>query len=152
MTAVELDTLAPQTVIDRLKGLAVAGNPWFGSAGEMVALSYLKQGKPQHGGRNLRRHGQGQDAPRHIAIPRHPDGRLARRRRGPGTGGRNTGRHQMKRLILALVAVSLLGGCGTLGVGGKKKKNVTPTVGERISVLSQERVARGRSGLAARPR
>lgn len=47
MTAVELDTLAPQTVIDRLKGLAVAGNPWFGSAGEMVALSYLKQGKPQ---------------------------------------------------------------------------------------------------------
>lgn len=47
MTAVELDTLPPQTVIDRLKGLAVAGNPWFGSAGEMVALSYLKQNKPQ---------------------------------------------------------------------------------------------------------
>jgi hypothetical protein len=47
MTAVELDTLAPQAVIDRLKGLAVAGNPWFGSAGEMTALSYLKQGKPQ---------------------------------------------------------------------------------------------------------
>ncbi|MGZ8418775.1 MAG: tetratricopeptide repeat protein [Allosphingosinicella sp.] len=47
MTAVELDTLPPQAVIDRLKGLAVAGNPWFGSAGEMVALSYLKQGKPQ---------------------------------------------------------------------------------------------------------
>jgi hypothetical protein len=47
MTAVELDTLAPQAVIDRLKGLAVAGNPWFGSAGEMVALSYLKLNKPQ---------------------------------------------------------------------------------------------------------
>ena len=47
MTAVELDTLPPQSVIDRLKGLAVAGNPWFGSAGEMVALSYLKLGKPQ---------------------------------------------------------------------------------------------------------
>ncbi|HET9638979.1 MAG TPA: tetratricopeptide repeat protein [Allosphingosinicella sp.] len=47
MTAVELDTLAPQAVIDRLKGLAVAGNPWFGSAGEMVALSYLKLGKPK---------------------------------------------------------------------------------------------------------
>ncbi|HEU0097901.1 MAG TPA: tetratricopeptide repeat protein [Allosphingosinicella sp.] len=45
-TAVELDTLPPQTVIDRLKGLAVAGNPWFGSAGEMVALSYLKLNKP----------------------------------------------------------------------------------------------------------
>jgi hypothetical protein len=47
MTAVEFDTLPPQAVIDRLKGLAVAGNPWFGSAGEMVALSYLKQGKPK---------------------------------------------------------------------------------------------------------
>ena len=47
MTAVELDTLPPQAVIDRLKGLAVAGNPWFGSAGEMIALSYLKLNKPQ---------------------------------------------------------------------------------------------------------
>lgn len=47
MTAVELDTLPPQAVIDRLKGLAVAGNPWFGSAGEMVALSYLRLNKPQ---------------------------------------------------------------------------------------------------------
>lgn len=47
MTAVEFDTLPPQAVIDRLKGLAVAGNPWFGSAGEMVALSYLKLNKPQ---------------------------------------------------------------------------------------------------------
>ncbi len=47
MTAAELDTLPPQAVIDRLKGLAVPGNAWHGSAGEMVALSYLKQGKPQ---------------------------------------------------------------------------------------------------------
>jgi outer membrane protein assembly factor BamB len=46
----------------------------------------------------------------------------------------------MKRIVLALVAVSLLGGCGSLGVGGKGKKKVTPTVGERISVLSRERV------------
>ena len=46
----------------------------------------------------------------------------------------------MKRILLALAAVSLLGGCGSLGIGGKGKKNVTPTVGERISVLSQERV------------
>ena len=40
-TAAEFDTLKPQTVIDRLKPLAVPGNAWFGSAGEMVALSYL---------------------------------------------------------------------------------------------------------------
>ena len=47
MTAVEFDTLPPQAVIDRLKGLAVAGNPWFGSAGEMVALSHLRLNRPQ---------------------------------------------------------------------------------------------------------
>lgn len=40
-TTAEFDTLKPQEVIDRLKPLAVPGNPWFGSAGEMVALSYL---------------------------------------------------------------------------------------------------------------
>jgi hypothetical protein len=47
MTAVEFDTLPPQAVVDRLKGLAVAGNPWFGSAGEMVALSHLRLNRPQ---------------------------------------------------------------------------------------------------------
>lgn len=50
MTALELDTLPPQAVIDRLKGLAVAGNPWFGSAGEMVAISYLRMNKPEQAG------------------------------------------------------------------------------------------------------
>ena len=40
-TTAEFDGLKPQEVIDRLKSLAVPGNPWFGSAGEMVALSYL---------------------------------------------------------------------------------------------------------------
>ena len=28
-----------------MKPLAVAGNPWFGSAGELVALAYQKMGK-----------------------------------------------------------------------------------------------------------
>jgi outer membrane protein assembly factor BamB len=41
----------------------------------------------------------------------------------------------MKRLILALAAVSLLGGCSVFHKG---KKHNTPTVGERISVLSNE--------------
>ena len=44
------DVMAPQQVIDRLKPLAVPGNPWFGSAGEMLGLAYLKQGKPQLAG------------------------------------------------------------------------------------------------------
>ena len=41
----EFDTLPPQKTIDRLKTLATPGNPWFGSAGEMTALSYMKMGK-----------------------------------------------------------------------------------------------------------
>ncbi len=44
-TSAEFDTLPPQTVIARLKPLAVAGNAWFGSAGELTAISYMKLGK-----------------------------------------------------------------------------------------------------------
>lgn len=46
-TALEYDKLAPAVVIERLKPVAVEGNPWFGSAGEMVAIAYLKQQKPE---------------------------------------------------------------------------------------------------------
>lgn len=44
-TVAEFDDLEPQKVVDRLKSLAVPGNPWFGSAGEMVAISYLNMDK-----------------------------------------------------------------------------------------------------------
>jgi hypothetical protein len=43
--AANFEKMDPQQVIDRLKPLATPGNPWFGSAGEMVAMAYLKQGK-----------------------------------------------------------------------------------------------------------
>ncbi|MDB5689138.1 MAG: hypothetical protein JWL91_1014 [Sphingomonas bacterium] len=46
-TALEFDTLPPAQVIARLTPLAVAGNPWFGSAGEMVAVSHLKLNQPK---------------------------------------------------------------------------------------------------------
>jgi hypothetical protein len=41
-TYAEFDSLKPQTVIDRLKPLAVKGAPWFGSAGELLAVAYLQ--------------------------------------------------------------------------------------------------------------
>ncbi|PSJ38361.1 tetratricopeptide repeat protein [Allosphingosinicella deserti] len=50
LTHVQFDKLQPQAVVDRLKGHAVTGNPWFGSAGEMVAISYLKLGKQKEAG------------------------------------------------------------------------------------------------------
>ena len=44
-TSAEFDTLKPDVVVARLRGLAVKGTPWFGSAGEMVAVSYLKMNR-----------------------------------------------------------------------------------------------------------
>jgi hypothetical protein len=45
-TTIEFDRLPPQEVITRLQPLAVAGGPWFGSAGELVALAHLKANQP----------------------------------------------------------------------------------------------------------
>lgn len=44
-TASEFDTLRPERVVDRLKQLAISGQPWFGSAGEMTAIAYMKMNK-----------------------------------------------------------------------------------------------------------
>lgn len=43
--AADFDAMKPQDVVDRLKPLAIPGNPWFGAAGELVGMAYLKQGK-----------------------------------------------------------------------------------------------------------
>lgn len=48
--AAQFDTLPPAQSIDRLKGLALPGKPWFGSAGEMTAISYLRLGKRREAG------------------------------------------------------------------------------------------------------
>ncbi len=44
-TMAQFDDLKPQQVIDQLKPLAVPDNPWFGSAGEMTAISYMRLDK-----------------------------------------------------------------------------------------------------------
>ena len=49
-TALEFETLQPQQIVDRLKPLAVEGSPWFGSAGELVAIAYMKMRKPDLAG------------------------------------------------------------------------------------------------------
>ncbi|HUQ14150.1 MAG TPA: tetratricopeptide repeat protein [Novosphingobium sp.] len=48
--AVTFDTLPPERVIARLKPLAVPGNAFFGSAGELVGAAYLKQGRGELAG------------------------------------------------------------------------------------------------------
>lgn len=51
VTALEFDSLKPEEVISRLQPLAKAGEPWFGSAGELTAMALLKQGKKNEAGR-----------------------------------------------------------------------------------------------------
>jgi len=50
LVAVQFDAMKPQDVIDRLKPQATPGNPWFGSAGELVGMAYLAQGKEELAG------------------------------------------------------------------------------------------------------
>ena len=48
--AVRFDTIPPEQVIARLKPIAVPGNAFFGSAGELVGAAYMKQGKNELAG------------------------------------------------------------------------------------------------------
>jgi hypothetical protein len=50
-TSAQYDTLPPAQVVERLRGLAVKDSPWFGSAGEMVAVAYLRQNKRAEAGK-----------------------------------------------------------------------------------------------------
>ena len=43
-TAVEFEDVEPQAVIDRMAGLAIPGNPWFGSAAELTAVAMMAMG------------------------------------------------------------------------------------------------------------
>lgn len=50
-TALEFDTIKPEEVVARLEPLTKPGNPWFGTAGEMTAMAYIKQGQNDRAGR-----------------------------------------------------------------------------------------------------
>ncbi|MEY4160020.1 MAG: hypothetical protein RLZZ136_641 [Pseudomonadota bacterium] len=42
--ALQFDSMKPEAVVAALKPLAVPGKPWFGSAGELLGIAYMKQG------------------------------------------------------------------------------------------------------------
>jgi len=69
--ALQFDTLPPAKVVERLKPLAVAGNPWFGSAGELTAAAYFKMNRRDLAGPLLA--GIARDA----SVPRSLRGRAA---------------------------------------------------------------------------
>lgn len=49
-TAAEYDRMKPDDIVARLAPLATKGNPWFGSAGEMVAIAHLNANRPRLAG------------------------------------------------------------------------------------------------------
>lgn len=65
-TALEFDSLQPQAVVQRLGALARPGQAWFGSAGEMVAVAYLKMGQQQRAGQMFQRIGADENVPPSI--------------------------------------------------------------------------------------
>lgn len=50
-TTLEFDKLKAEEVISRLEPITKPGNPWFGSAGELTAMAYIKQGHNDQAGR-----------------------------------------------------------------------------------------------------
>lgn len=65
-TALEFDSLQPQAVIQRLRPLARPGQPWFGTAGEMVGVAYLKMRRPDLAGPLFGQIGQDETVPPSI--------------------------------------------------------------------------------------
>lgn len=63
LVSASYDTMDKQQVIDRLHTLATPGNPWFGSAAELVAHAYLDQNKPALAGPLLVQIAKDEDVP-----------------------------------------------------------------------------------------
>lgn len=51
LVAMQFDTMDKGQVVAQLGPLAKPDNPWFGSAGELLAMAYLEQGKRAEAGR-----------------------------------------------------------------------------------------------------
>lgn len=49
-TMLEYDNLPPPQVVERLGPLAQAGNPWLGTAGELVAIAHMRMNQPDRAG------------------------------------------------------------------------------------------------------
>jgi len=71
-TGLQFDSLPPADVVAKLKPLAVATNPWFGSAAELTAMAYLKMNQKDRAG------------PLFAAIARDNDAPVGLRSRAAG--------------------------------------------------------------------
>jgi len=62
------DSMKPDEVIAKLKPIAVPGNAYFGSAGELLGMAYLDAGKPDVGGALLAQVGQDKNVPQSVRV------------------------------------------------------------------------------------
>ena len=60
------DSMKPADVVARLKPLAIPGNSYFGSAGELVAIAYLEQGKKDEAGTLFAEIAKNEDVPESL--------------------------------------------------------------------------------------
>lgn len=51
MISLQFDQMKPEDVIAKLQPLAKPGGPWFGTAGELTAMAYIKQGNKAAAGK-----------------------------------------------------------------------------------------------------
>jgi hypothetical protein len=64
--AVSFDSMDKAEVVERLKPLAVPGNAWFGSAGELLAVAYLEQNRRDLAGPLLAQIAKEEGAPQSL--------------------------------------------------------------------------------------
>jgi hypothetical protein len=64
--AVSFDRMDKAEVVRRLKPLAVPGGPWFASAGELLAMAYLEQGRRDLAGPLFAQISKDEDAPQTV--------------------------------------------------------------------------------------
>lgn len=64
--AASFDQMDKAVVVERLKPLAVPGSPWFGSAGELLAMAYLEQGRRDLAGPLLGQISKDKDLPQSL--------------------------------------------------------------------------------------
>lgn len=71
-TTLQFDALPPADIVTRMKPLAIADGPWFGSAAELTAMAYLRMNRKDLAG------------PLFAAIARDPDAPTGLRGRAAG--------------------------------------------------------------------
>ncbi len=64
--AVAFDGMNKAEVVNRLKPLAVPGNAWFGSAGELLAMAYLEQNRRDLAGPLLSQIAKDEEVPQNL--------------------------------------------------------------------------------------